>query len=220
MAPFIVLIALFGFFYVLGSVWLHAKFDWLTSLRLALAGMFLLTASAHWGKRRRDLIAMVPPAFPRADLLVTVTGVLDCRVCGADAANGGTLRGFGSLLHAAGRFPSKRSRGSTAPQYCRTASRSLVHAGASAVRVSGCDSHCLRGRKTLTKHLALQRLTFRKAKCKRGALAFGLGEGHGRECSFSYFKALKPVPTHFRSAQPTLWSNFVFRADHDLLAFA
>jgi hypothetical protein len=46
MAPFIVLIALFGFFYVLGSVWLPARFDWLASLRLALAGMFLLTASA------------------------------------------------------------------------------------------------------------------------------------------------------------------------------
>jgi uncharacterized membrane protein len=39
--------------------------------------MFLLTASAHWGKRRSDLIAMVPPAFPRPDLLVTFTGVLE-----------------------------------------------------------------------------------------------------------------------------------------------
>jgi uncharacterized membrane protein len=77
MAPFIVLIGLFGFFFVLGSVWLPAQFDWLTSLRLALAGMFLLTASAHWGKRRQDLIAMVPPAFPRPDLLVTVTGGLE-----------------------------------------------------------------------------------------------------------------------------------------------
>lgn len=77
MAPFIVLIALFGFFYMLGGVWLHAQFDWLTSLRLALAGMFFLTASAHRGKRRRDLIAMVPPAFPRPDLLVSVTGVIE-----------------------------------------------------------------------------------------------------------------------------------------------
>jgi hypothetical protein len=77
MAPFIVLIALFGFFYVLGSVWLPAQFDWLTSLRLALAGMFLLTASAHWGKWRQDLIAMVAPTFPSRDLRVTVTGVLE-----------------------------------------------------------------------------------------------------------------------------------------------
>lgn len=77
MAPFIVLIVLFGFFYVLGRVWLPAQFDWLSSLRFALAGMFLLTASAHWGSRRQDLIAMVPPAFPRPDLLVTVTGMLE-----------------------------------------------------------------------------------------------------------------------------------------------
>ena len=76
MVPFIVLIALFGFFYLLGSVWLP-QVNWLTSLRLALAGMFLLTASAHWGKRRRDLVAMVPPAFPRPDVLVTVTGLLE-----------------------------------------------------------------------------------------------------------------------------------------------
>ena len=47
------------------------RFAWL------LSGMFLLTASAHWGKRRPDLIRMVPPAFPRPDLLVTVTGVLE-----------------------------------------------------------------------------------------------------------------------------------------------
>jgi uncharacterized membrane protein len=39
--------------------------------------MFLLTASAHWGKRRADLVQMVPPAFPRPDLLVTITGILE-----------------------------------------------------------------------------------------------------------------------------------------------
>jgi len=47
------------------------------ALRLALSGMFLLTASAHWGKRRPDLIRMVPSVFPRPDLLVTFTGVLE-----------------------------------------------------------------------------------------------------------------------------------------------
>jgi len=39
--------------------------------------MFLFTASAHWGKRRRDLVAMVPRIFPRPDLMVSVTGVLE-----------------------------------------------------------------------------------------------------------------------------------------------
>jgi uncharacterized membrane protein len=77
MVPFIVLIVLFGLFCVLGHFQLPVKFDWLTSLRLALAGMFLLTASAHWGKRRPDLVAMVPPSLPRPDLLVTVTGILE-----------------------------------------------------------------------------------------------------------------------------------------------
>lgn len=46
-------------------------------LRMALFLMFLLTASAHWGRGRADLVRMVPPAFPRAGLLVSVTGVLE-----------------------------------------------------------------------------------------------------------------------------------------------
>jgi len=46
-----------------------------------LSAMFLVTASAHWGKRRNDLIRMVPVALPRPDLLVTFTGV--CEMLGA-----------------------------------------------------------------------------------------------------------------------------------------
>jgi uncharacterized membrane protein len=77
MAPFIVLVTLLLLFSVVGHFGVPVHFGWWTSLRLALAGMFLLTASAHWGKRRPDLIRMVPPAFPRPDLLVTVTGILE-----------------------------------------------------------------------------------------------------------------------------------------------
>jgi uncharacterized membrane protein len=77
MAPFIVLLALFVVLSLLGHFHLPVAFGWWTSLRLALAGMFLLTASAHWGKRRPYLVQMVPPVFPRPDLLVTVTGVLE-----------------------------------------------------------------------------------------------------------------------------------------------
>jgi uncharacterized membrane protein len=51
--------------------------SWVTCLRVGLAAMFLLTATAHWGKRRPDLIRMVPTMFPRPDLMVTVTGVLE-----------------------------------------------------------------------------------------------------------------------------------------------
>lgn len=51
--------------------------SWHHALRGALAAMFCLTASAHWGKRRPDLVRMVPPWFPRPELLVTATGVLE-----------------------------------------------------------------------------------------------------------------------------------------------
>jgi uncharacterized membrane protein len=77
MIPFFVLAAVFIACRLLGwagvaffSVWQHC-------LRVAVAAMFLLTASAHWGKRRADLIRMVPPAFPRPDLLVTLTGIAE-----------------------------------------------------------------------------------------------------------------------------------------------
>lgn len=72
MAPLIALVALFAL--------LVYPFGWWTALRVALAGLFLVTASAHWGRRRPDLIRMVPPAFPRPDLLVTFTGV--CEILG------------------------------------------------------------------------------------------------------------------------------------------
>jgi uncharacterized membrane protein len=77
MAPFIALSSLFLVLFGLGAAGVHALSGWYTPLRFALAGMFLLTASAHWGKRRADLVQMVPPAFPRPDLVVTVTGALE-----------------------------------------------------------------------------------------------------------------------------------------------
>ena len=77
MIPFIVLAATFLFFYFLG--WLGVAFfnDWLACLRAALACMFLLTASAHWGRRRPDLIRMVPSGLGSAGLIVTLTGTLE-----------------------------------------------------------------------------------------------------------------------------------------------
>jgi uncharacterized membrane protein len=77
MVPFIVLIALFILFGAIGRFHIVIPYGWWTSVRLALSGMFLLTASAHWGKRRPDLIQMVPPVLPRPDLLVTATGILE-----------------------------------------------------------------------------------------------------------------------------------------------
>jgi uncharacterized membrane protein len=80
MIPFVVLLTLFAVLSAADYL-LPFSYGWWTSLRVALAGMFLLTASAHWGRRRSDLIEMVPAAFARPDFLVTVTGILE--VCGA-----------------------------------------------------------------------------------------------------------------------------------------
>jgi len=77
MAPFIVLVTLFVLLSVLGHFQLPIALGWWSSLRCALAAMFLLTASAHWGKRRPDLIAMIPPVFPKPDMLITLTGALE-----------------------------------------------------------------------------------------------------------------------------------------------
>src|SRR5215475_100944 len=71
MIPFCVLVA--GLFLFRAIVFE----SWILSLRAALAAMFLLTASAHWGKRRPDLVRMVPPQFPNPSLLITLTGILE-----------------------------------------------------------------------------------------------------------------------------------------------
>lgn len=75
--PFIVFASLAVAFWLAGWVGVAVFQDPSFTLRAAPGIMFFLTASAHWGKRRRDLIRMVPPALPRANLLVTFTGVLE-----------------------------------------------------------------------------------------------------------------------------------------------
>jgi uncharacterized membrane protein len=64
---------------VLGSVFmlLLIPFGWWDALRVALAVMFLFTASAHWSRQRPDLIRMVPPAVARPELMVTLTGIFE-----------------------------------------------------------------------------------------------------------------------------------------------
>jgi uncharacterized membrane protein len=60
-----------------GFAGIDALDNWQTSVRAGLAGMLLLTGSAHWGRRRAELIAMVPERFPRPGLLVSLTGALE-----------------------------------------------------------------------------------------------------------------------------------------------
>ncbi|GAA4716431.1 DoxX family protein [Brevibacillus fulvus] len=77
MAPLVALVASFVLFRLFGQVGFIAFAEWSTCLQAAVAIMLLLTASAHWGKRRADLIRMVPPLFPKAEWIVTVTGWLE-----------------------------------------------------------------------------------------------------------------------------------------------
>jgi uncharacterized membrane protein len=77
MLPFLVLAGAFLALWLAslsGVSWLQ---DRVMPLRIALALMFLLTASAHWGKRRADLIRMAPPWVPNPGLTITVTGILE-----------------------------------------------------------------------------------------------------------------------------------------------
>lgn len=77
MIPFIAMFVSLLLFRALGFAGWEYTNDWVISLRFAVAVMFLITASAHWGKRRADLIAMVPPGIPNAAFVVSVTGVLE-----------------------------------------------------------------------------------------------------------------------------------------------
>ncbi|MFU8852107.1 DoxX family membrane protein [Micromonospora sp. SL1-18] len=77
MAPLIALIAGTAAARSIGLLGVAAADGWHPALRVGLALMFAVTASAHFLSRRADLIAMVPPRLPRPDLLVTLTGVLE-----------------------------------------------------------------------------------------------------------------------------------------------
>ncbi len=76
MAPLICLVVAFLVFWALGFCLPYFS-DWHHALRAALGTMFLLTASAHWRKRRPDLIRMVPGGVGNAGVWVSVTGVAE-----------------------------------------------------------------------------------------------------------------------------------------------
>jgi len=75
-----VLIVLFGSLFVyraLGIAGIPWLTTWVACARVALATMFLFTAMSHFAPMKRDLIAMVPPALPRPDVIVFLTGVAE-----------------------------------------------------------------------------------------------------------------------------------------------
>ncbi|HYC92549.1 MAG TPA: DoxX family membrane protein [Thermoanaerobaculia bacterium] len=77
MLPLIVIVVVFAVLRTAGALGVTVLKDWRLCLRWAMALMLLVTASGHWGLRRADLVAMVPPAFPNPELLVTLTGILE-----------------------------------------------------------------------------------------------------------------------------------------------
>src|SRR4051794_36983132 len=78
MAPLIALIVGTALARLTGLAGSTALDGWHPALRVGLALLFVLTGVAHFaGRRRADLIAMVPPRLPRPALLVTLTGVLE-----------------------------------------------------------------------------------------------------------------------------------------------
>jgi uncharacterized membrane protein len=74
MVPLFVLGGVFVTGLVLGELGVKRFRSSSDSLRYALSAMFLLTAWAHFGSYRADLVRMVPPLFPNPELLVTLTG--------------------------------------------------------------------------------------------------------------------------------------------------
>jgi uncharacterized membrane protein len=79
MIPLIVLVVSFVAFRLAGFGAGYFA-DWQHALRAALGVMFLLTASAHWGKRRPDLVRMVPRGAGNAGIWVTITGVFEVMI--------------------------------------------------------------------------------------------------------------------------------------------
>ncbi|MBD3919636.1 DoxX family protein [Paenibacillus sp. PR3] len=77
MIPLFALVISWVLFRLIGLAGVTYLDDWHTSLQAAVAVMLLLTASAHWGSKRKDLVSMVPPSFPKPGRIVTITGYLE-----------------------------------------------------------------------------------------------------------------------------------------------
>jgi uncharacterized membrane protein len=77
MAPVIVLVVVTLIARATGQLGVASLKSWPAATRVGLAVMFLFTAVAHFNSMRADLIAMVPPFMPNAELMVTLTGIAE-----------------------------------------------------------------------------------------------------------------------------------------------
>ncbi len=77
LAPVIVLVVVTATLFVLGKAGVRRLTPWPVAVRGGVAALFVTTGLAHFIGMRAELVAMVPPALPAPELLVTVTGVLE-----------------------------------------------------------------------------------------------------------------------------------------------
>lgn len=77
MEPLITLVGVTLLLLAAGALGVERLRPWPVAVRGGLAAMFVLTGVAHFVGKRAELVAMVPPALPAPELLVTVTGVLE-----------------------------------------------------------------------------------------------------------------------------------------------
>ncbi|MDA2805313.1 DoxX family protein [Nocardiopsis suaedae] len=77
MAPLIFLLAGTAAALAAGGAGVRALRPWPAAVRCGLALMFTVTGLAHFVGMREELVAMVPPALPAPELLVTATGGLE-----------------------------------------------------------------------------------------------------------------------------------------------
>jgi uncharacterized membrane protein len=81
MVPLVVLIVVTLLARLAGRLGVVALRNWAAAVRVGLAVMLFVTASAHFTSMRADLIRMVPPSIPNPEFMVTFTGV--CEILGA-----------------------------------------------------------------------------------------------------------------------------------------
>ena len=77
MQVLLILIASLLLYRGVGVIGLGICVTWVGAARAAMSTMLAVTAASHFTSAKRDLIAMVPPALPRPELLVASTGVAE-----------------------------------------------------------------------------------------------------------------------------------------------
>ena len=106
MVPLGVLLASLLVFRSFGALGIEPRSEWRTAAACALAVMFLFTAGAHFTRTKKDLISMVPSVFPRPELLVSATGVLESPgAAGLRVPATRSLAGIGLILLLVAMFP-------------------------------------------------------------------------------------------------------------------